>query len=34
MLAELRAMPEDELRAATGQSALAAIPRLKNLLAP
>jgi TatD DNase family protein len=34
MLAELRAMPEDELQAATGQSALAAIPRLKNLLAP
>jgi hypothetical protein len=27
-------VPEEQLRAATGQSALAAIPRLKNLLAP
>jgi TatD DNase family protein len=33
LLAELRSLPEDEVRAATGQSALAAIPRLKNLLA-
>jgi TatD DNase family protein len=33
MLAALRGMPEDEVRAATGQSAFAAIPRLKNLLA-
>ncbi|ALK97136.1 DNAase [Massilia sp. WF1] len=33
MLAELRGMPEEAVRAATGQSALAAIPRLKNLLA-
>jgi len=33
MLAELRGMPEEDVRAATGQSALAAIPRLKNLLA-
>jgi TatD DNase family protein len=31
MLADLRGMPEDEVRAATGRSALAAIPRLKNL---
>jgi TatD DNase family protein len=34
MLAALRGMPEDELRSATAQSALAAIPRLKNLLPP
>jgi len=33
MLAELRGMAEDDVRAATGQSALAAIPRLKSLLA-
>ncbi|MCS0588365.1 TatD family hydrolase [Massilia norwichensis] len=33
MLAELRGMPEDDIRTASGQSALAAIPRLKNLLA-
>ncbi len=33
MLAGLRSMAEDEVRAATGQSALAAIPRLKKLLA-
>jgi TatD DNase family protein len=33
MLAELRGMPEDEVRSATADSALAAIPRLKNLLA-
>jgi len=33
MLAELRGMAEDDVRAATGRSALAAIPRLKNLLA-
>jgi TatD DNase family protein len=33
MLAELRGLSGDEVRAATGQSALAAIPRLKNLLA-
>jgi TatD DNase family protein len=33
MLAGLRGMAEDEIRTATGQSALAAIPRLKNLLA-
>jgi TatD DNase family protein len=33
MLAGLRGMAEDELRLATGRSALAAIPRLKNLLA-
>jgi TatD DNase family protein len=31
MLAELRGLPEDAVRAATRQSALAAIPRLKNL---
>jgi TatD DNase family protein len=31
MLAELRGMPEDAVRAATHQSALGAIPRLKNL---
>lgn len=31
MLAELRGVPEDAVRAATRQSALAAIPRLKNL---
>jgi TatD DNase family protein len=34
LLAELRGLPEDQVRAATGQNALAAIPRLKNLLAP
>ena len=34
MLAELRGIPEDEVRAASHRSALAAIPRLKNLLAP
>jgi TatD DNase family protein len=34
MLAALRGMSEDELRSATAQSALAAIPRLKNLLPP
>ncbi|CAH0187933.1 putative metal-dependent hydrolase YjjV [Massilia sp. Bi118] len=33
MLAELRGLSGDEIRAATRQSALAAIPRLKNLLA-
>jgi TatD DNase family protein len=33
MLAELRDVSGDEVCAATGQSALAAIPRLKNLLA-
>lgn len=33
MLAGLRGLGEDELRAATGGSALAALPRLKNLLA-
>jgi TatD DNase family protein len=33
MLAALRGMAEDDVRSATGQSALAAIPRLKNLLA-
>jgi TatD DNase family protein len=33
MLAELRGVPEDAVRTATQQSALAAIPRLKNLLA-
>ena len=33
MLAELRGMAEDEVRAATGRSALAAIPRLAPLLA-
>jgi TatD DNase family protein len=31
MLAELRGMPEEAVRAATHQSALGAIPRLKNL---
>jgi TatD DNase family protein len=31
MLGELRGLPEDAVRAATRQSALAAIPRLKNL---
>jgi TatD DNase family protein len=31
MLAELRGVPEDEVRAASHRSALAAIPRLKNL---
>jgi TatD DNase family protein len=31
MLAELRGLPEDAVRAATRQSALAVIPRLKNL---
>jgi TatD DNase family protein len=34
LLAELRGVPEEEVRAATQQSALAAIPRLKRLLAP
>jgi TatD DNase family protein len=34
MLADLRGVPEDAVRTATAQSALAAIPRLKNLLAP
>jgi TatD DNase family protein len=34
LLAELRGVPEEEVRAATEQSALAAIPRLKHLLAP
>jgi TatD DNase family protein len=34
MLAELRGVPEDELRSSTAHSALAAIPRLKKLLAP
>jgi TatD DNase family protein len=34
MLAGLRGVPEDAVRTATAQSALAAIPRLKNLLAP
>jgi TatD DNase family protein len=34
MLAGLRGMAEEDVRNATGQSALAAIPRLKNLLAP
>jgi TatD DNase family protein len=33
MLAELRGVPEEKVRAATALSALAAIPRLKNLLA-
>jgi TatD DNase family protein len=33
MLAALRGMADDEVRETTGQSALAAIPRLKNLLA-
>jgi TatD DNase family protein len=33
MLAELRGLSADEVRTATGHSALAAIPRLKNLLA-
>jgi TatD DNase family protein len=33
MLAELRGLSGDEVRSATEQSALAAIPRLKNLLA-
>jgi TatD DNase family protein len=33
LLAELRGLPEEEVRAATERSALAAIPRLKNLLA-
>ncbi|MGJ7916639.1 TatD family hydrolase [Massilia sp. LXY-6] len=33
MLAALRGVPEDEVRGATRRSALAAIPRLKNLLA-
>ncbi|MFC5547286.1 TatD family hydrolase [Massilia aerilata] len=33
MLAELRGLSGDEVRAATGRNALAAIPRLKNLLA-
>jgi TatD DNase family protein len=34
LLAELRGVPEEEVRAATEASALAAIPRLKRLLAP
>jgi TatD DNase family protein len=34
MLAGLRGVPEDAVRTATAQSALAAIPRLKNLIAP
>jgi TatD DNase family protein len=34
MLADLRGEPEDAVRTATANSALAAIPRLKNLLAP
>jgi TatD DNase family protein len=34
LLAELRGLPEEEVRAATQRSALAAIPRLKRLLAP
>jgi TatD DNase family protein len=34
MLADLRGVQEDAVRTATAQSALAAIPRLKNLLAP
>jgi TatD DNase family protein len=34
MLAALRGVPEDAVRTATAQSALAAIPRLKNLIAP
>jgi TatD DNase family protein len=34
MLAELRGVPEDAVRTATAQSTLAAIPRLKNLIAP
>jgi TatD DNase family protein len=34
LLAELRGVPEEEVRAATENSALAAIPRLKRLLAP
>jgi TatD DNase family protein len=34
LLAELRGVPEEEVRAATETSALAAIPRLKPLLAP
>jgi TatD DNase family protein len=33
MLAALRGVPEEQIRKATAQSALAAIPRLKNLLA-
>jgi TatD DNase family protein len=33
MLAELRGLPEADVRSATERSALAAIPRLKNLLA-
>jgi TatD DNase family protein len=33
MLAALRGVPEEQVRSATAQSALAAIPRLKNLLA-
>jgi TatD DNase family protein len=33
MLAELRGVPEDEVRSSTAHSALAAIPRLKKLLA-
>jgi TatD DNase family protein len=33
MLAELRGVPEDAVRTATAHSALAAIPRLKNLIA-
>jgi TatD DNase family protein len=34
MLAGLRGVPEEQVRSATAQSALAAIPRLKNLIAP
>jgi TatD DNase family protein len=34
MLAGLRGVPEEQVRSATAQSALAAIPRLKILLAP
>jgi TatD DNase family protein len=34
LLAELRSVPEEEVRASTHQSAVAAIPRLKSLLAP
>jgi TatD DNase family protein len=34
MLAGLRGVPEEQVRSATAESALAAIPRLKNLLAP
>jgi TatD DNase family protein len=34
MLAGLRGVPEEQVRSVTAQSALAAIPRLKNLIAP